>query len=429
MHAQELDSSAHLFVNTKRLRNSSTFRLSAVLDDEVMPEILEEALALTTPRYPMLTLRIRKGLWWNYLDDAEGPLQVREEKDYPTRLMIPEENNGYLLKVLYYHNRISIEVFHALTDGNGALEFLKTLLYHYITLRYGEFSPEDMILLPDTLSEEEGEDALRKYFKDREPGRKEKGPKPDKEENRERYHVSGTALNPIGNSVTSLVLSVTDIKRIAKERNLTITGYLAAVMLKSIMETEKSQKKRRRKITVQIPVNLRKIFPSRTLRNFFGVINVTMPFSDYPDMNEIAREVCSQMQEGLRKENLDKAERVTVSYSTNFFSRIVPLKFKSFFVSLGFRMWGEKKKTLTISNIGPVRLPEEMGKHIILFEELLYPTIKSPINTGVISFGDKLVFSFSRNIEEKDVIRAFTRNLSSEMEVEVYSNGYGETNA
>ena len=429
MESQELDSSAHLFVNTKRLRNSSTFRLSAVLDEPIDADILSEALSLTTPRYPMLTLRIRKGLWWNYLDDAEGPLEVKEEKDYPTRLLIPEENNGYLLKVLYYNNRISVEVFHALTDGTGALEFLKTLLYHYITLRYGEFPPEDMILLPDTLTEEEGEDALRKYFKDKTSGKKEKQPKPDKEENRERYHISGTTLNPIGNSVTSLVLSVQQLKKTAKERGLTITGYLAAVMLKSIMETEKSRKKRKAKITVQIPVNLRKIFPSRTLRNFFGVINVTLPFTDYPDMDEIAREVCSQMTEGLRKENLDKAERVTVSYSTNFFSRIVPLKLKSFFVSLGFRMWGEKKKTLTISNVGPVKLPEEMGKHIILFEELLYPTIKSPINTGVISFDDKLVFSFSRNIEEKDVIRAFTRNLSSVMDVEVYSNGYGEGNA
>lgn len=422
MRAQNLDSSAHLFASTKRLRNSSTFRIAAVLVDEVDPVVLQEALDRTTPRYPMLMLRMRRGLFWNYLDDAEGPLMVGKETDYPTKLIIPEENNGYLIKVLYHGHRISIEVFHALTDGTGALEFLKTLLYHYICIRYGSITSEDRILLPDTLSEEESEDALRRYFLDPE---KEK----EKDDGKERYHIQGTPFSPPGNSVTSLILSVSELKALSKAEGVTITGYLAAVMLKSIMDAEKSKKRRSRMITVQIPVNLRKIFPSRTLRNFFGVMNITSPFEDNPDMEKLFTQVKEQMKEGLDRNRLERAERHTVGYSTNFISRITPLKFKSFFVSLGFRMWGEKKKTLTISNIGPVILPEGMRNRIILFEELLYPTLKSPINTGVVSFGDRLVFSFSRNIEEKDLIRAFTRNLSQKCSVTVYGNKYGETNA
>lgn len=419
MRAQDLDSSAHLFVSTRKIRNSSTFRISAVMRDKVDCELLQKALDLTTPRYPMLMLRLHRGLFWNYLDDAEGPLKVQKEVDYPTRLIIPEKNKGYLLKVLYYNNRISLEVFHALTDGTGALEFLKTLLYHYIVLRYGEIDSQDKILLPDTLTEEEGEDALRRYFLTP-SGCKEK------DDNAERYHVTGTPFDGGGNAVTSLVINLDDLKKEARRRNLTITGYLVYTMLLSIMDAEKNEKKRRRKITIQVPINLRKIFPSRTLRNFFGVMNITTSFTSYPDEDELADEVRRQMKEGLDKDRIDKAERQTVSYSTNLVSRLTPLRFKSFFVSLGFRLWGEKKKTLTISNIGPVDLPEGMRKHILLFEELLYPTIKSPINTGVVSFSDKLTFSFSRNIEEKELVRAFARRIARVADTTCYSNLFGE---
>lgn len=62
------------------------------------------------------------------------------EDTYPCLYINPYTNNEYLFRVTYYQKRINLEVFHVLTDGNGALIFLKELTYQYLRYKYPELA-------------------------------------------------------------------------------------------------------------------------------------------------------------------------------------------------------------------------------------------------------------------------------------------------
>jgi len=67
--------------------------------------------------------------------------------------------------VIIKNKNISVEFIHILTDGGGALEYLKSLLYTYLTLTGKHISSPGEIILPGMpVSEEEFEDGYIKYF-------------------------------------------------------------------------------------------------------------------------------------------------------------------------------------------------------------------------------------------------------------------------
>ena len=85
------------------------------------------------PRFPTFAVRIRKGAFWYYLEhnSAPGPF-LKEDVSDPCQPVRFKEDNGWLVRFYYYRNRISIEVFHALSDGGGAIVFFRTLLAEYL---------------------------------------------------------------------------------------------------------------------------------------------------------------------------------------------------------------------------------------------------------------------------------------------------------
>ncbi|MEG2406887.1 MAG: alcohol acetyltransferase, partial [Clostridiales bacterium] len=161
----KLDNAAKLFPSVSSKKNSSVYRLSAVLSEAVDGAVLQKATNMVLPRFPIFTVKLRRGLFWNYLEKNDAAFFVKKEEIYPCFTMMPRRNSGYLFKVMYFKNRISLEVFHALTDGSGAMEFLKSLLYYYEKLLGNQIEDEGMILLKDeTISESEIEDSFSRYY-------------------------------------------------------------------------------------------------------------------------------------------------------------------------------------------------------------------------------------------------------------------------
>ncbi len=413
-----LDTTAHMFASTSSIRNSSTYRVAAVLADPVDEKSLQKALDKTVLRYPMMTKRLKRGLFWYYLENNDKPLLVQQENEYPAHLMQWEKNNNYLIKVLYFNHRISVEAYHVITDGTGLSEFLKTLLFHYFKELGEEGGPENKILLPESSDNEEEEDAFRKYFLEK------KGK--DRMAEDKAYLIKGRHFSDFGNNVTVFKLRVSELKKEASRIGITITALLSSYVACAIDENEKRPSRRKKPIVIQVPVNLRKFFPSKTLRNFFGVVNISIPFDSFEDFDKGAGMVNAKLKSHLTKVHLEKVQKSNVAISTNIFSRITPLKLKDIFIPIGFKSIGENRKTIALSNIGMVDIPLWMQKNILCFEEVLYPTLKSPINIGVISMGDVLTVSFARNIEDARLIRSFCKQLAKIADVSVYSNIWGD---
>ena len=76
----------------------------------------------------------KKGFFWHYLDSTKAHYAINEETARPFLPIRVSLTGSKTFKVLYFNNRVSVELFHALTDGTGGMIFLKTLMHEYFRL-------------------------------------------------------------------------------------------------------------------------------------------------------------------------------------------------------------------------------------------------------------------------------------------------------
>ena len=227
-------------------------------------------------------------------------------------------------------------------------------------------------------------------------------------------------------------MSASAVHAAARRRGATVTEYLTAALIQAIRESRMDYGffQARRPVTVSIPVNLRAVFPSRTLRNFFGVANVCVRLQEDMDFDDILWAVRQELQNKSARPRLEEMIAENVRLERNLAVKVVPLFLKKLILREAFNLRGENCKTITISNLGRLRLPEDMAAHVRRTRLVLYPTVKSPANCGVCTFGDILTFSFTRTILENDFIRQFFRFLQEDagVEIEIHTNNWGYPN-
>ncbi|OPX44934.1 alcohol acetyltransferase [Ruminiclostridium hungatei] len=417
----KIDNAGKIFRSVSNKSNTSIFRVAMIMTEPVQKDLLQEAVDIVIKRFPTLAVRLQQGVFWDFLDQNDKRLLVKVEEEYPCHPLKAEENNGYLIRVLYYNCRISVEIFHSLTDGTGAIEFIKTLGYQYLRLCGKDIEDEGLVLHPEELPNRyEMEDSFPKYYQ----------PVQAKRQNEQRaFHIEGTLLEPFGTNTTHGVMSASGLNAIAKSSNATITEYLTAVLIHSIYSQNMKYGIYSKPIKVTIPVNLRRIFPSKTLRNFFTIVNVGVKPSEELSFEKILTSVSAELKEKTKKNNLNNVMASNIKLEKMLVARFVPVFIKNIFMRYGFENFGENAKTITLSNLGNTRLPSSMHKYVRQMEAIIYPTRKSPVNCGVCTVNDSLTVTFSRTIIDTGVIRSFFSFLALEsgLEIKVYSNKWGKS--
>lgn len=419
----KLDIAGRIFPAVASSYNTSIFRISMLLKEPVRKELLQEAADIVIKRFPTLAVKLRRGVFWSFLGENSNKLIVKEDDQYPCYRIRAYQNNGYLLRVLYYNCRISIEVFHSLTDGNGAIELLKALVYEYLKLSGKDIDPEGFILLPDEIPDSsEIEDSYEKYYKPVKSAGLYKA---------KAFHINGTTIRPFGNNVVHGIISASALNAVARENGATITEYLTAALIYSIYTGAVKCKGCNEPIVVAIPVNLRRIFPSVTLRNFFTVVNIGMRVTEKDTFNSILDKVSIQLREKTVKDNLYCEISKHIKIEKMIVARFVPMFIKNIVMKYGYEIFNERGKTITLSNLGNIKLPESMQKYVDRMDSIIYPTRQSLVNCCMCSVNDKLTVTFSRTIIDADVIKNFFSFLGKQpgLNVEVCSNNWGIKNA
>ncbi|GAK08661.1 alcohol acetyltransferase [Geomicrobium sp. JCM 19038] len=410
----KIDNAGKMFHAVSEQANSSVFRISMIMTSDVNATHLQRALDDVMKRLPMFAVKLGKGLFWDFLVENDQKLLVQREKRYPCAPIDPIETNGYLLRVVYYNKRLAVEFFHSMTDGTGALEFIKALVYYYL-IHSGETVEHDGTLLDieDEPSHYEIDDSYQNYVT------KDKGKKPKETH---AYQIRGEHIEET--IVVHGKLCASDVHQLAKSYGTTVTAFLTAVMIHAIYKEKLNYRFRKEEIKIAIPVNLRSFFPSKTLRNFFAVVNVGMRVHDRMTIEEIIEGITSQLQSKARKESLQQSLNHHVQWQTMLAARFIPIFLKYHAIRYGYKSYGERTKSMTLTNIGRIELPKSMQKYVEHMEMVMYPTRKSPINGGMVAIKDELVISFARTIKEADLIRAFFQELTQthNLNVHVYSN-------
>lgn len=414
-----LDNAAKIYPAAKRRNWTALFRLSADLTEEVDPAVLQQALKSTLARFHGFAQKLKKGLFWYYLEHNEGQPDVMPDGPYPCAPMNFRKNKGFMFRVMYHRSRIAVEIFHVLSDGSGGLCFLKTLVAEYLSIRYGADIPRNHEILDCTLPPEpdEMEDAYVKYARSATRTRSE----PDS------YYIRGTKEPDKFIHIISGVIPVEEILARAKEKKVSLTEYLTAVLIMAIDKLQRGAAPSERwykPVKVCIPINLRSFYPTHTMRNFASYVNpgIDPKFGQY-SFDEVLLAVHHYMRSEVTEKMLNAKMSTNVQTEKYKALRLTPLFIKNIVMKYAFNRVGDRKSSTSISNLGAVQLPPEMSKFVVRMDFILGPLSRNKVVCGALSYNGKLMLSFLRTIRESTLEREFFRYLVSQgIPVKIESN-------
>lgn len=398
-----LDNAAKIYPAARRRNWSNVYRQSVTLSENVDKTVLQSALDVTARRFPSIAARLRRGLFWFYLQQVEEAPKIRHEQSYPLVFMSNKEMRKCALRVIAYRNRIAVEYFHSLTDGTGALIFLKTLTAEYLEQKHGISIPCENGILDRTEapSAEELEDSFLKYTGPVAASRKST--------NAWRPRIE-TTLGGFLN-LTCFSLPAKDALSVARAHNISLTVFLGAAMMQALQNWQMecvAEEKKRKPIKLLIPVNLRNLFPSKTLRNFamYTIPEIDPRLGEY-SFEEICRVIQSKMGAEITAKHMSTVITTNVKDERNPLVRLIPLPLKNLVMKAIFDSVGERKSCLSLSNLGVIQLPECMKPYVKRMDFILGVQAAAPYNCGVLTYGDTLYINFIRNTKRPDLERHF----------------------
>lgn len=412
----KLDNTANVFPVVASRQVSNVFRITAILKDKVDAELLQEALEETLPYFSAFCVRLRHGLFWSYFETNKAVPHIEKDVNYPCRYIDPLETGRYLFRVLYYENRVHLEVFHALTDGTGAVRFLRALCYAYIKLAHAERFNSLQISTPYGV--ENAGNMEDGYLKCNVPAKAVSFKEPA------AFHIRGERRMPDTMGVVTLICSVKEIKALSKAKGASITQYIAAVLAMAIYDAHMHTNGAKRPINLFIPVNLRKMFPCETSLNFFSNFTVCIPMrGDNINFDDTLKTVKQEFGQKLKKEHFISKFAFTARSETNFFTRIIPLPLKNGIIRAVYEH-SSRDYTMSFSNLGSVEIEAEFADYFEGFRFLLYAVPIDPVKCAMISYGDECAISFTSIFEGQAAAASVAKRLALEgLHIEVESNG------
>ena len=391
-----LDNAAKIFPAARSRTWSNIFRISSTLDEDIDREALKVALDVTVRRFPSIAVAIKPGLFWYYLEEISSLPEILDEKPYPLARMTSRDLRKCAFRVIVYKNRLAVEFFHSLTDGNGGLIFVKTLTAEYLYQKYGVKVPTGNGIL-DRLEDPTPEELEDSFIKNA-------GDYPASRKDTDAYKIAGEREADGFRTNTTFVIDPDFVKNEAKKRGVTVTVYMTAILLEAsrrVQQARVAKPSKYKPIKIFIPVNLRKMFNSQTMRNFilYAMVGIDPRLGDY-SFDDLCQIIAAQMKQQMTEKNMKAIIRTNVNSEKNIFIRIVPLFIKNPIMKAVFNAVGEKKSCFSFSNLGMVNLPEEYTARVKRMDFVLGSQAAAPYNVSALTYGGKMYLNVTRNAKE-----------------------------
>lgn len=401
----ELDNAAKLIPAITSTRSPNVFRFTAVLREEVVPEALQWALERALSIMPAFSLKLHRGVFWYYFDMNEAKPKVRPESRFPCTPIYRGREKGFLFRVTYFHKRINFELYHALSDGMGASNFMRLLVYCYFHRLHGDEVPEDFIRREaGTLIRDFDEDSFVVNVPD------ENEVMGEVPKDAESYRLGGYSYDGTRLGVISVIVPFDKLRALAKAQEASLSEYITALLIFSIYNTSYMRSSRKLPITISVPVNLRGMFDSKTLRNFFGHMNVSASPTKEMSFEDTLSQVKKSFDERLQKSNFEKQILNHVNIERIPGIRFVPLFIKDAVMRLIYAR-NNNKYTMTLSNLGRLTLPDNVADKVDRFEVVMGGSATHPKKLSLCTYGNQVAMSFSSTVDDNSLEQFFVSFL------------------
>ena len=404
-----IDNSAILYLSLIRKDHTNTYRFTMKLTEAICPDTLQQAVDRIYRRFPTIIAGFHPGILRCWQVPAATAPQVLPDPG----CLIPmtrEEIRRCAFRIYYRDTTVILEAFHALTDGYGAVACFTTLVAEYLRIRHGIHIPvcETLVDAAQSPTLQELDDAYLRY---------EEG-KPLHLPSRYAYQLPGGNSLRNGVYTHTVQLPVQQLLDTARSCGASPTALISAVLADSIMEIQQRHPgKRIRPVRIMVPVDLRRMFPSRTFRNFILYVLPTMePEENGRPVSSLVHSFASQIQSQLDPARLASIMAYNVKTQNSWYFRIIPLSVKLAIMKLAYQYFGESNSSITMTNLGNVRLPEEMQPYVEGIDVTLMPRAGSPYNCGMISCNGRLAIRISRFRDESELEAIFRSKLEALME-------------
>ena len=404
----KVDNVAKVFLATVSRRDPKTLRVSCTLKENIDPDLLQEAVLSAIQDRPQVQMRIRRGIFWHYMENTDiMPVVTREQERLCPLLYVPARAMLHY-QVTYFGKRINLDMFHAISDGTGALEFLNIIVLDYLRLKYpGRFT--DVTIHSGASASDLAQDSYRQFFGNMNlsaasgPGK--------------AYHPAGLKLPYDQLQFFEIHMPTDQLLPKAKQIGVSLTSYIGAAWMIAIRD-DMPPRKRSMPITITLPVNLRNYYPSQTNRNFFNNVSVSHVFDSDITIDELAAEFDASLKEQLSEDNIKKQmdSFETMEYVAPV--RAVPLFIKQIVVRHAKKL-SDRKVSMVFSNLGIRTLPAELEEMVDNYSafcssENLFSTMSS--------YKGDLMLGVSSPYMNTGVIKNFVRGFShSDVDIRVYA--------
>lgn len=401
----ELDNAAKVFPGQNTKTWSNVIRYSINLTVDINPIILEKALKDILPRFPSMCVKIKRGVFWHYFEHNDNiPIILEDDLKHQCVPIRYADSNDFLFRIFYLKNRLTIEAFHALTDGYGCEIFINTLAAQYLRLLGHNISNGGSVFdITEKPKKEELEDS---FVKNATKGAKASRSKPN------IYHRKGKKLPAFCSHVTLGYMPVDKIKELCKKHGVTITEFFTAVLIEIYISFQKKEEKKQKEISIQVPVNARNQFDSQTLRNFSLCYSVRID----PNLGEYTfEEILKQTSLYLRyinnKKTLGAMFASNIKLEATPLMRIIPLVIKDLAIGISYALTAECTTTALLTNLGKVDLPEDMLPFVESTILMPPPGLLNGGRIGLSSVKNVFTVAVANCYEDTDFERIFFTKL------------------
>jgi hypothetical protein len=425
-----LDNASNIFLAARSDADPKVFRVGVELDRDVEPRLLQQALDATYDRYPLYHAVLRRGVFWYYLQASDLRPVVTAERLPTCAPIYQADRRNLLFRVVHHRRRISLEVFHALSDGTGALWFLTDLVAAYVTLREGSVRGPtpltDLTAEGDVTVEPANElttDGFTQYF------RREAAPAalevenrvgtslgsssahghPRSAEPRKVHRIRGTRTPDNRTRAVELTMSATEVLALARGVGVSLTMYLTGLFFESVRRSSGGLG-RHRTLAASVPVNLRQFFPSTSPRNFFATVRVEHTYGEgADDLDATCRQLEAQFRTKITPEALDDKLRRFIRLERMPLLRVMPRPAKDVILAMVNRR-SNRGLSIAVSNLGRVSLPEPADSAV---GRMLFHVSAVRPQLCAVSHAGLLVVTFTSPFSETGHIKEYARLLTA----------------
>jgi NRPS condensation-like uncharacterized protein len=400
----KLDNAGKIYPANVNVRNTTLFRYAVTTKEAINPELLQQAADEIMPRFPYFQVYLKKGLFWYYFKKVSDRVIIMPDIYYPCT-EYDFKKNQFMFYIKYSSNLVAVEFSHSITDGAGAIEFMKSLLLRYFSLNMVSVADTSGIKFPgEMINPDEYTDGFKKFYNVHIPSSTRR--------NLKAFHLN-YKLTPKGiYHVTTGEVEFSDIKKLSNAKQLNITALICVIYLEVFQQIIYEQKARPAPIIINLPVNLRNIFKSETMYNFFVSVTPSIdPRIGFFSEEDIIKHVQNYLNIEIDHRYVGKMIKRNINIEKNILIRIMPLFIKEFIGPIVYNLWGERGYTSGISNLGKLEFPPEIEEHIESVNIIPPPSPGNLVKMICFSFKDKFCFTFGSLTENKTVESLFFRRL------------------